>query len=99
MACASRCGVNHRRFRRDLDRADTIDLAINALFQAADEDSATGGPDPVRGIYPLIATITGADFERVGDDEVAERFRSLVDRLSTTDSTTTAKTVAGGDAR
>jgi proteasome beta subunit len=86
-------------FRRDLDRADTIDLAINALFQAADEDSATGGPDPVRGIYPLIATITGAGFERVGDDEVAERFRSLVDRLSTTDSTTTAKTVAGGDVR
>ncbi len=31
-------------FRRDLDRADTLDLAINALFQAADEDSATGGP-------------------------------------------------------
>lgn len=86
-------------FRRDLDRAETIDLAINALFQAADEDSATGGPDPVRGIYPLIATITTAGFERVGDDEVAERFRSLVDRLSTTDSTTTAETLAGGDVR
>jgi proteasome beta subunit len=86
-------------YRRDLDRTDTIDLAINALFQAADEDSATGGPDPVRGIYPLIATITAAGFERVADDEVAERFRSLVDRLSITASTTTAKTVSGGDAR
>jgi proteasome beta subunit len=86
-------------YRRELDRADTIDLAINALFQAADEDSATGGPDPVRGIYPLIATITAEGFDRVGDEEVAERFRALIDRLSVTDSTTTAKTLAGGDAR
>jgi proteasome beta subunit len=86
-------------YRRDLDRADTIDLAINSLFQAADEDSATGGPDPVRGIYPIMATITAEGFERVGDEEVAERFRALVDRLSVTDSTTTAKTLAGGDAR
>jgi proteasome beta subunit len=86
-------------YRRELDRADTIDLAINALFQAADEDSATGGPDPVRGIYPVIATITADGFDRVGDEEVAERFGALVDRLATTASTTTAKTLAGGDAR
>src|SRR5215203_5295859 len=75
--------------------ADTVDLAISALFQAADEDSATGGPDPVRGIYPLIATITAEGFERVADTEVAERFTSLVDRLAITASTTTAKTLAG----
>ena len=36
----------HRR------RDDAIDLALEALFEAADEDSATGGPDLVRGIYP-----------------------------------------------
>jgi proteasome beta subunit len=83
-------------FRRELDRSDTVDLAISALFQAADEDSATGGPDAIRGIYPLIATITAEGFERVDDTEVAERFRSLVDRMATTDSTTTAKTLAGG---
>src|SRR5215203_918480 len=74
-------------YRRDLDRSDTVDLAISALFQAADEDSATGGPDPVRGIYPLIATITAEGFERVDDSEVAERFGALVDRLATTSST------------
>jgi proteasome beta subunit len=83
-------------YRRELDRSDAIDLTINALFQAADEDSATGGPDPVRGIYPLIATITAEGFDRVDDSEVAERFGSLVDRLATTASTTTAKTSAGG---
>jgi proteasome beta subunit len=74
-------------YRREMDRGETIDLTIQALFQAADEDSATGGPDLVRGIYPTIATITGAGFERVPEEEVAERFQALVDRLSTPDST------------
>src|SRR4051812_15263787 len=49
---------------------DAIDLCIRALFQAADDDSATGGPDLVRGIYPTVATITAAGFERVTNDEV-----------------------------
>ena len=39
-------------FREGLDRDDAVDLAITALFQAADEDSATGGPDLVRGHLP-----------------------------------------------
>jgi proteasome beta subunit len=73
-------------YRNNLPRLDTIDLAISALFNAADEDSATGGPDLVRGIYPTVATITVEGFERVAEDEVADRFRSLVDRLSLPDS-------------
>ena len=36
---------------------DTVALAIRALFAAADEDVATGGPDLVRGIFPLVAAI------------------------------------------
>src|SRR6188472_3912772 len=63
-------------YRDSLSREETIDLAISALFNAADEDSATGGPDLVRGIYPTIATITDSGFERVPQEEIAERFRS-----------------------
>jgi proteasome beta subunit len=69
-------------YRDAMNREDAIDLAISALYQAADEDSATGGPDLVRGIYPTIATITATGFERVTEVEVADRFRSLVDRLA-----------------
>jgi proteasome beta subunit len=72
-------------FQRNLDREATLDLAIQALFQAADEDSATGGPDLVRGIFPTMATITGGGFERVTDDEVRARFTQLIDRMSITD--------------
>jgi proteasome beta subunit len=89
-------------YREGLDRSGTIDLAIRALFQAADEDSATGGPDLVRGIFPTIATITAEGFERVTEAEVADRFRALVDQLSTPDSTTAtgaAPSIARSSAR
>jgi proteasome beta subunit len=89
-------------FRTGLDRTDAVELAINSLFQAADEDSATGGPDLVRGIYPVIATITVEGFTRLDDDEVSERFRALLDRMSTPDSTTatgTSPTIRGGQTR
>jgi len=69
-------------FREGLDRDQAVDLALTALFQAADEDSATGGPDLVRGIYPVVATITGDGFDRVADAEIAERFGSLVEGLA-----------------
>src|SRR5687768_12246101 len=61
-------------FREGLSREDAIDLCIRALFTAADEDSATGGPDLIRGLFPTMATITGDGFTRVPETEVAERF-------------------------
>jgi proteasome beta subunit len=70
-------------WRADLDRAAAIELAVNSLWQAADEDSATGGPDAVRGIYPTVALITADGYEPVGEAEVAERFVSVIADLST----------------
>jgi proteasome beta subunit len=77
-------------YREGLTRQESLDLAISALFNAADEDSATGGPDLVRGIFPTIATITDQGFERVPESEVADSFRALVERLSTPESTATS---------
>src|SRR5438067_1260725 len=60
-------------WEEDLDRHAAIELAVLALYEAADEDSATGGPDIVRGIYPTVATITGEGYQSVAEAEVAER--------------------------
>ncbi len=70
-------------FSEDMTAGAAIDLAIDALFRAADDDSATGGPDLVRGIYPTVATISAEGFERVADSDVASRFASLAERLTT----------------
>ena len=68
-------------YRPAMDRDTTVDLVLRALWEAADEDSATGGPDLVRGIFPVVATITSAGFERVPDEELETRARTLIDGL------------------
>ena len=67
-------------WRPDLGRDEGIELAVRALYEAADEDSATGGPDLIRGIFPMVATVTLEGYETVADTEVAERFGTLLAR-------------------
>src|SRR5215217_2541218 len=55
-----------------LNRDDAVNLACRALWEAADADSATGGPDALRGIYPVVATITEVGWERLSDSELAD---------------------------
>ncbi|MBT5905000.1 MAG: proteasome subunit beta, partial [Acidimicrobiaceae bacterium] len=69
------------RYREDMTEDEAVDVVVEALFQAADEDSATGGPDPIRGIYPVVASITAAGFERFDDQRVADRTTALLDSL------------------
>jgi len=68
-------------FRPGLEPAAAADLAISALFQAADEDSATGGPDLVRGIFPVVVNIDADGYRRLEDPQVEERFRALLAAL------------------
>jgi proteasome beta subunit len=67
-------------WRENLPRDEALDLAIQSLYDAADEDSATGGPDPVRGIYPIVAAVNSQGYEEVPEPDVAERFGSLIAR-------------------
>jgi proteasome beta subunit len=69
-------------YREDMTQDEGVELAIEALFEAADEDAGTGGPDLVRGIYPLVAVVDEDGYNRVPDDAVAERFRALIERRS-----------------
>ena len=68
-------------WREDLDRDASIDLACRALWEAADADSATGGPDALRGIYPIVATITAEGWARIADDDLAGRYERLAAAL------------------
>ncbi|MEC9000475.1 MAG: proteasome subunit beta [Actinomycetota bacterium] len=70
------------RYREGMSEDEAVDVVVEALFQAADEDSATGGPDPIRGIYPVVASITSAGFQRLGDEQVAERTAVLLESLA-----------------
>jgi proteasome beta subunit len=68
-------------YRHGLDRDAAIDLAARSLWEAADADSATGGPDALRGIYPIVATVTRDGWQPVGDDELAVRFERIASEV------------------
>ena len=68
-------------FREGLSGDEVVDLALSSLWQAADADSATGGPDLVRGIFPIVATITREGFTRLEDDAVRVRFEALLAQI------------------
>ncbi len=58
---------------------DAITVCMQALYDAADDDSATGGPDLTRRIYPMVATITADGFRRLTEDEAGRYAQAVVD--------------------
>jgi proteasome beta subunit len=63
----------------DLDAG--VRTALEALFDAAEEDSATGGPDLIRKVYPIVAVIDLTQgYRELDDDEVAAHLETIIDR-------------------
>jgi proteasome beta subunit len=57
---------------------DAILACMQALYDAADDDSATGGPDLTRQIFPVVATVTADGFRRLSDSESGEYAGTVV---------------------
>ncbi len=64
--------------RIDADRTEALRMAVQALVDAADEDRATGGPDVVRGIFPIIDFCTRNGIERASESEIEAVFREII---------------------
>ncbi len=70
-------GSLKKLYRDDLDEEGCVTAALQALYDAADDDSATGGPDLTRRIFPVVYVITGLGGHRLADDDVA----AIADRV------------------
>jgi proteasome beta subunit len=70
-------------FRNGMPADEAIDLCIRALYEAADSDSATGGPDLMRKIFPVVAVIDAQGWRRLDDTDLEVRTRALLERLGT----------------
>jgi proteasome beta subunit len=71
-------GTLKKGWRQGMSRTDAVRLAVQALYDASQEDVATGGPNPLRGIYPTVRTITSEGVTAVPDDEVAAAFEAVL---------------------
>jgi proteasome beta subunit len=75
-------GSLKKLYTDSLSDRDVVMACMQALYDAADDDSATGGPDVARQIYPVVAMITADGFRRLSDAESGEYARAVVeDRL------------------
>ncbi len=64
-------GSLKKLYRVDLDEEGCVTAVVQALYDAADDDSATGGPDLTRRIFPVVGVITADGYRRLTDDDVA----------------------------
>jgi len=62
----------------DMPVRDVTLACVQALYDAADDDSATGGPDVTRRIYPIVATVTADGFRKLPESEAAALAEEVV---------------------
>jgi len=65
-------------FRRDLAEPDALELALLALYNAADEDVGTGGPDLVRGIYPTAKVVNANGIADVSEQQIRGIYDEMI---------------------
>ncbi len=65
-------------YRPGMAEDDAVHLAVEALYDAADEDTGTGGPDFVRGIFPTVKQVTRAGIQDIPQDRVAALCEAIV---------------------
>jgi proteasome beta subunit len=70
-------GSLKKLYRADLSDEQCVTAVVQALYDAADDDSATGGPDVTRRIFPVVTVITDDGFRKYTDDQVA----AIADRV------------------
>ncbi|MER6090071.1 proteasome subunit beta [Streptomyces bluensis] len=73
-------GALKKLYRPDMSRREATLAALQALYDAADDDSATGGPDLGRRIFPVVSVITEAGFERLPEPETEELSREMIEQ-------------------
>jgi proteasome beta subunit len=69
-------------YSQAVDADSALRVAIESLYDAADDDSATGGPDLVRGIYPTAVVIGAEGAEEVPEERIAALARGVIESRS-----------------
>ena len=71
-------GSLKKLYRDGMAAQQTVRACVQALYDAADDDSATGGPDLTRSIYPVIGVLTADGYSRLSEAEAEEHARAVV---------------------
>ena len=64
-------GALKKRWRPGQSLEEVTRVCVDALYDAADEDSATGGPDPIRKLYPMVMSASAEGVTRIPEEQIA----------------------------
>jgi proteasome beta subunit len=70
-----------KRWSATMERTAAVRAAVEALWDASQEDAATGGPQPLRGVFPSMKIVTDAGIEVVSDEELRGVIQSLLTEM------------------
>ena len=76
-------GALKKLYRDGMSAEEVVLACMQALYDAADDDSATGGPDLTRRIYPVIATVTADGFDRLSEEDSGRYAQAVVNERMT----------------
>lgn len=65
-------------YRPGMSEEEIVTAAVQSLYDAAEEDTATGGPDLTRRVFPLVALITEEGYRELTEDEISRTARAVV---------------------
>jgi proteasome beta subunit len=71
-------GALKKLWRVGLSQDEVVRVVVEALYDAADDDSATGGPDITRGIFPVVMVAGAEGTVRMADDDLATIARDIL---------------------
>ena len=71
-------GALKKLWKPNLGEDDAVKVAVEALYDAADDDSATGGPDVVRQLWPVVYTVNSAGARRIPERSLAEAAEEII---------------------
>jgi proteasome beta subunit len=86
-----------KRYQANISRDEALKVALEALFDASEEDVGTGGPDVLRKIYPNIASISADGFAEIADSEIGNLFEDLIEERAASPRTESEEKVPGAD--
>ncbi|WP_426995807.1 proteasome subunit beta [Pseudarthrobacter sp. N5] len=76
-------GALKKLWRPNLSEDEAVSVAVESLYDAADDDSATGGPDPVRQLWPVVYTVNRAGARRVPERDLAVIAGNIIESRTT----------------
>jgi proteasome beta subunit len=69
-----------KRWEPGLDRSPALEVAVESLVDAGESDTATAGPDLIRGIFPTVHVITAEGVDEVDEAEVKAAAQAVIGR-------------------